>query len=183
MNAERPLRADAVRNRAQVLEVAEALVAERGFGVPVSAIAKEVGVGVGTVYRHFPTKEALFAAILARKMDELVDVLRGFAEGDDPAAAFGEFIAYIIERTVRDRSLYQGLAEVADVEIGPGSDLGAEMFAAEGRILERAQAAGAVRRDFDAADLKSLIAGCIVMAEHGTAPARVVELALKALAP
>ncbi|WP_026924371.1 TetR/AcrR family transcriptional regulator [Glycomyces arizonensis] len=183
MNAERSLRADAARNRAQVMEAAETLIAERGFGVPVSEIAKKVGVGVGTVYRHFPTKEALFEAILTRKMHELSAGLREFAERDDPAAAFGDSLAYVIERAGRDRSLYEGLAAAADVDLGPGSELGAEMFDAEGRLLERAQEVGVVRRDFGPVEFKSFVAGCIVMAERGVAPARVVELALKALAP
>jgi AcrR family transcriptional regulator len=179
--AERPPRADALRNRAQILETAEVIITERGFDVPVSVIAKEVGVGVGTVYRHFPTKEALFAAILAKKMKEVAAAVDRYADAEDVETAFRDFLAYMIERTITDRSLYDGLAAVTGIDLGPDSDLGSALYAAQGRLLKRAQAAGVVRPDLDASDLKAFLAGCIVMAEHGTEPARVIEIVTQGL--
>ena len=69
----RPLRADAQRNRARLLEAAEAVFAAEGISVPVDLIAEKAGVGVGTLYRHFPTKEKLFEAILIGRIDGIVD--------------------------------------------------------------------------------------------------------------
>ncbi len=69
----RPLRADAVRNRARVLEVAYETFAAEGLSVPIDEIARRAGVGAGTVYRHFPTKEALFQAVIEDRMQHLVD--------------------------------------------------------------------------------------------------------------
>src|SRR3712207_679264 len=74
--AERPLRADAARNRARVLEVAYALFAEAGVGVPVDEIARGAGVGPGPVCRHFPTKEALFEAVISDRVRRMVDSAR-----------------------------------------------------------------------------------------------------------
>ena len=183
MASERPLRADALRNRAQILETAEVIITERGLEVPVSVVAMEVGVGVGTVYRHFPNKEALLAAILARKMGEVATAIEKFADAEDVEAAFRDFLAYMIERTVADRSLYEGLAAATGIDLGPDSDLGSALFAAQQRLLERAQSAGVVRPYFDVKDLKAFLAGCIVMAEHGADPADVVEIVANGLKP
>ena len=69
----RPLRADARRNRAKVLEAAEEVFASEGLAVPIDEVARRAGVGVGTVYRHFPTKEALFEAIVVARLEALVE--------------------------------------------------------------------------------------------------------------
>ena len=70
---ERPMRADAARNRARVLEVAYETFAADGLSVPIDEIARRAGVGAGTVYRHFATKEALFHAVVKDRMQHLVD--------------------------------------------------------------------------------------------------------------
>ncbi len=69
----RPLRADAARNRARVLDVAYETFAAEGLSVPIDEIARRAGVGAGTVYRHFPTKESLFAAVIENRMQRIVD--------------------------------------------------------------------------------------------------------------
>src|SRR5579885_3613499 len=94
--APRPLRADAVRNRARILEAANEAFAAEGLGVPIDVIAQRAGVGVGTMYRHFPTKEALGAAILTTKMEALIAEADRLAEADDPAAALDEYLAAIL---------------------------------------------------------------------------------------
>ena len=69
----KPLRADAARNRARVLEIAYETFAAEGLSVPIDEIARRAGVGAGTVYRHFPTKEALFRAVVESRMRRLID--------------------------------------------------------------------------------------------------------------
>ncbi|WP_199040248.1 TetR/AcrR family transcriptional regulator [Glycomyces salinus] len=180
MGDERPLRADAARNRARILQIAEEVVSERGFEVPVSVIAAEAGVGVGTVYRHFPTKEALFGAILTDKIGQVREYVESLAESDDPAAAFREYLNGIVDWTMRDRSIYKGLAEVSGTDLHALAD---GLRRAEARLLGHAQAAGGVRADLTPSDLKSIMMGCVVMVEHGTPLERAVQLATEGLGP
>ncbi len=78
--AEKPMRADAARNRAKVLEVAYETFAAEGLAVPIDEIARRAGVGAGTVYRHFPTKEALFGAVFEDRMRRIADYIAGMTD-------------------------------------------------------------------------------------------------------
>ena len=80
----RPLRADAARNRARLLEVAYETFAAEGLSVPIDEVARRAGVGAGTVYRHFPTKEALFQAVIENRMQALVDDGRALLRSEGP---------------------------------------------------------------------------------------------------
>ena len=82
--AGRPLRADAVRNREKVLRAAREAFGESGYGVPLDEIAARAGVGPGTVYRHFPAKEALFEAVATARVTDLVSEARSRADAADP---------------------------------------------------------------------------------------------------
>src|SRR5262249_36623199 len=95
----RPLRADAERNRQPVLEVAQAVFASEGLAVPIDEIARRAGLGVGTLYRHFATKEALYEAILVNRMQALVEEARAAAGAEDPGEAFFEIIGRFIEES------------------------------------------------------------------------------------
>ena len=99
------LRADAQRNRARVLEAAEVLFAAEGIEVPVDTIAEKAGVGVGTLYRHFPTKEKLCEAILLERLSQLTLDAQALAEAEDPAAAFFGFLEHIVEEGAAKRDL------------------------------------------------------------------------------
>src|SRR5436853_6815375 len=89
--APRPLRADARRNRDKVLHAARDAFAASGFGVPLDEIAARAGVGPGTVYRHFPTKEALFEAVGQSRIEDLVADARARAGAAEPGSAFVAF--------------------------------------------------------------------------------------------
>jgi AcrR family transcriptional regulator len=166
--AGRPLRADARRNRALILEAAFEAFASDGLSVPVQEIARRAGVGTGTVSRHFPTKEALFEAILLSRAGLLVDEAARLARSDDPGAAFFEFFSLVIAEGTANLGLAEALA-------GAGFDLeanakrgGLDVMGALNDLLARAQRAGAVRADADAMDVKALISGCLARAP-GTA--------------
>ena len=88
----RPLRADAQRNRTRILDAAEVVFAAEGIEVPVDTIAEKAGVGVGTLYRHFPTKEKLCEAILLERLAGLTEDARAQADAADPGAAFFGFL-------------------------------------------------------------------------------------------
>src|SRR4051812_28649374 len=93
----RPLRADAQRNRARVLQVAAQAFSEEGLSVPVHEIARRAGVGTGTVSRHFPTKESLFAAVLLDRMEYLVRTAGELAGGKEPGEAFFALFSLMVE--------------------------------------------------------------------------------------
>ncbi len=153
----RPLRADAQRNRARILEAAEVVFAAEGIEVPVDTIAEKAGVGVGTLYRHFPTKEKLCEAILLERLSALTVDARALADAADPAAAFFGFLDHIVEEGAAKRDLL-----VAVMGAGLAFDLAAaevkdELREAVGVLLQRAQAVGAVRPDVTAAMVVALV--------------------------
>jgi AcrR family transcriptional regulator len=149
--ADRPLRADARRNREQVLRAAAAAFAASGFGVPLDEIAARAGVGPGTVYRHFPTKEALFEAVITARLEDLLADARRRAEQDDPGAAFFGFLARFRQEATHKRDMPDALTV-------PGA-LVEDLHAAFGVLLRRAQDAGAVRPGVTVPDLIRLLKG------------------------
>jgi AcrR family transcriptional regulator len=141
----RPLRADARRNRERVLRAARDAFAASGFGVPLDEIATRAGVGPGTVYRHFPNKEALFEAVIAARIEDLVADARARADADDPGGAFFGYLARIREESAAKRDLPDAISVP-----GPLQDA---LHAALTVLLSRAQRAGAVRDDITTPDL------------------------------
>lgn len=160
-----PLRADARRNREAILAAADEAFAEEGLGVPVDEIARRAGVGAGTLYRHFPTKEALFEAVLIAHLDGIAACAREMAERDDAGPALFEFMARLGQEAASKKNLIDALAGAGiDVhETAPSSKQQVE----EGftTLLSRAQAAGAVRSDVTIADLFGLIMGTCAMGQ------------------
>lgn len=159
MTEARPPRADAVRNRARVLAAAQEAFAAEGLAVPLDEIARRAGVGAGTVYRHFPTKEALFEAVILDRITRFVDHARTLAAADDPGAAFLEFLHHLVTGTSDSKDLVDALA---------GSDLAteslimaakADLSRAGEQLLVRAQQAGAVRADIGMTEVMALFAG------------------------
>ena len=86
------MRADAVKNRQRILEAAEAIFATEGLSVPIDTVAERAGVGVGTLYRHFPTKEALFEAIVMARLEYLLELAKAQAGAADPGDALFSFL-------------------------------------------------------------------------------------------
>jgi AcrR family transcriptional regulator len=189
MTAEnRPLRADARRNRARVLEAARAAFAAEGLAVPLDEIARRAGVGAGTVYRHFPTKEALFEAVIVDRLDFLAEQARAALEvpADRAGAAFFEFLDVMLADAGEKKDLADALA-------GAGVDLRAVTTQSAARLndglaelLARAQRAGAVRNGIDSADLHAVVIGALA-AEQRRAdperPGRIARLICDALRP
>lgn len=152
----RPLRADAARNRARVLQVAYDVFAEQGLAVPIDEIARRAGVGAGTVYRHFPTKEALFEAVIGERMRQIVDGGHALLAAD-PSTALFDFIREIVRNSAVDHGMVEALARYGiDVECAaPGAE--AEFLGLLGEMLTAAQQAGSVRADIGVAELKALM--------------------------
>ncbi|MCW2908415.1 MAG: TetR/AcrR family transcriptional regulator [Actinomycetia bacterium] len=157
----RQLRADARRNRARVLAVAAGVFAAEGLSVPVHEIARRAGVGTGTVSRHFPTKEDLFAAILLERMEYLTQQADELAATRPAGDAFFGFFALVAGEGVANRGLAEALAGAGyDLE-GAGVQAGFDVPGRLRALLERAQQAGDVRRDVGYLDVKALLAACL----------------------
>lgn len=183
-DAVRPLRADARRNRARILEVAFEAFAAKGLSVPVQEIARRAGVGTGTVSRHFPTKESLFEAILLSRAAGLADAAARLARSHDPGAAFFEFFSLVIAEGAANRGMAEALAGGGfDLDAAAGRG-GLDVLGALGALLARAQRAGGVRDDIDAADVKALITGCLARVPTPADPAardRMISIARRGL--
>ena len=166
------MRADAQRNRARILEVAFAAFAAEGLTVSVHEIARRAGVGTGTVSRHFPTKEALFEAIIRDRAAHVVEQARTLADAraDDPADALFAFVSLLAGELAADRGLAMSMAGAGiDLEAaaaGPGADITLML----GTLLDRAQQAGAVRADVQPADVKALMMGCLADGQEPPGP-------------
>jgi AcrR family transcriptional regulator len=155
----RPLRADAARNRERILETAEAVLATQGLSTPIDDIAREAGVGIGTVYRHFPTKEALFEAVVVNRVQRLIDEAEALADADDPGEAFFAMLEYWVVRGTAHKALVEGLADSGFDVKAATAGAKQQLHRAMALLLERAQAAGDVRTDVDIDDVMALIAG------------------------
>ena len=147
----RPMRADAARNREKVLRAAREAFAESGYGVPLDEIAARAGVGPGTVYRHFPAKEALFEAVVTARITDLVSDAQARADAADPGEAFFGFLTRIAGEAAAKRDLPDA--------ISVAGSLREDLFAALDLLLRRAQQAGAVRAGFRTPDLIVLLKG------------------------
>jgi AcrR family transcriptional regulator len=150
-------RADARRNRAKVLGAARREFAEHGLETQIEQIAREAGVGVGTVYRHFPTKEALLEALAEAKFEGLADAARAALEVEDPWQGFVDLMTYAARTMSDDRGTSEAMDQRADICGAAARAAGLDELTAE--LVERAKAAGALRPDIEADDVPSLICG------------------------
>ncbi|MFD9962978.1 TetR/AcrR family transcriptional regulator [Amycolatopsis sp. NPDC058986] len=158
------LRADARRNRARVLAAAEEAFGAEGLAVPLDEIARLAGVGAGTVYRHFPSKEALFQAVVLERIDQFAQEARALLAADDPGEAFFDYFQRVIRQASVNRAICEALAESSG--LGFKAEAGDDFRAALDALLERAQTVGAVRTDIDGDDLRALIVGCLAVERY-----------------
>lgn len=153
----RPLRADARRNYESLLAAAAAAFAANGADASLDDIARRAGVGIGTLYRHFPTRQALLAVLLRDSLDELV--VDAWAKMASPSP--GEALAAWLRDVVEHAATYRGLAAelLSSTEFSQTSGQCQAMQIAGAQLLARAQMAGEVRSDVTAADFFKLVNG------------------------
>jgi AcrR family transcriptional regulator len=157
----RPLRADARQNRERLLGAAGTAFAADGLSVPLDEIARRAGVGPGTLYRHFPTKEALVEAVVQDRLLRLAAEGAALRDSSDPGAAFFAFIDLLAAEAGPKRDLFDALAS-AGAEVGPAVTAAADDLRAQITcLLARAQRAGAVRADIGSAELTALLSGIL----------------------
>ncbi|HWO68660.1 MAG TPA: helix-turn-helix domain-containing protein [Umezawaea sp.] len=154
---ERPMRADARRNRNRLLEVARELFATDGLSVPVDEIARRAGVGAGTMHRHFPTKESLFEAIVVSHVELLVAEARALDSAPDAGAAFFGFCEGMVERGTANRALGEVISGVGIDTKARVATVAEELDRALEHLVLRAQDAGAVRSDVGMVEIRALL--------------------------
>jgi len=152
-------RADAVRNRERVLEAAKAVFSEGGSDASLETVARTAGVGIGTLYRHFPTREALFEAVYRHEVQQLADLAERLKKEKRPLEALRQLMHSIVKFVATKKGMSTALA----LAIAKDSDLvshSSERLArAIGGLLEQAVAAGEIRSDVSADDLLRAIVG------------------------
>ena len=154
----RPRRADALRNYEKVLAAAREAFAEGGESTALEEIARRAGVGIGTLYRHFPTRQALVEALY---VDEVEEVCRSAAEleGGQPWEALNRWFERFIPYIATKQALAHELLNYLDQDAPLFKDCRAQLFAAGEPLLKRAQDAGVVRRDVNIAQVIQMVIG------------------------
>jgi AcrR family transcriptional regulator len=156
-------RADAVRNRERVLEAAKAVFSAGGPEASLEAVAKHAGVGIGTLYRHFPTREALFEAVYRREVEQLSELAEQLKNAKDPVDALRRWLRSNVEFVATKKGMSAALA----LTFQSSSELAAfsldRLTRAVGSLLDRAVAAGEMRADISAEDLLRALVGMCYM--------------------
>ncbi|KZM71280.1 TetR/AcrR family transcriptional regulator [Nocardia terpenica] len=178
----RTLRADAARNRDHVLDTATALFVERGDGVQMADVARAAGVGVGTVYRHFPTRRALIEAAAQRRFAEILDHARRVSLPDpDTRRALTDFLRHIAEVHERERTLSSAIESVIG-DTQPHGEIRARLADLGEELLARGRADGSVRADATVPDLYMIIGAVATISRGGIGDwQRFIEIALDGL--
>ena len=172
--ADGPRRADARRNRERVLAAAEAVFAESGLKAPVEEVARRAGVGVGTVCRNFPTKQALVEAVVGAFYETLLREATDAMAEPDPALAFERFVTGLPAFQARHRGLADQMANEPNMLVST-EPLREKLLRAVSDLVARAQAVGAIRADIGAGDVSMLFSGVA----HATAVAGELQPVLR----
>jgi AcrR family transcriptional regulator len=179
MTPDAPMRADARRNRERLLAAATSAFAEHGADAPLEDIARSAGVGIGTLYRHFPTRLALQEGVFRSQVETVCARGRELAEAPAPDEAFAAWLRVLGGFLATKRGLSQALI----ANLGKDSELLSScsqvMRATAGQLLTRAQQAGVVRGDLTAVDVMRLVHGIAVTTENAPGEAdRLLSLLL-----
>jgi AcrR family transcriptional regulator len=149
----KPLRADAQRNRDRLLEVAVRAFSHDGPDVPLDAIAKEAGVGIGTLYRHFPTREALVEAAYRNELAKLCDAAPVLLDTAPAAEAMRTWMDRFVDYMATKRGMADALRAVIASGGNPYSESKDRMTGALSALLDAGAAAGSLRSDVEAGDV------------------------------
>lgn len=182
--AERTMRADARRNRQAVLAAAKQLFADEGLDVQMPDVARSANVGVGTVYRHFATKDDLIAALVTERFERLAQRASDAVELDGPWEGFCGFIRFAAQIQADDRALCEVMASRPEMMDAAAREAGLPELC--DRLVKRAQRAGELRRDLSWEDIPMIACGLgsIIHAQVGPSTGRwprLVEIVLDGL--
>lgn len=158
---ERLLRADARRNRERIMAAAGELFARRGREAQMEDIALHAGLGMGTLYRHFPNKQALLTAIVGARFQGMAELARAAETITDPGEAFETLLRSYLEAAEGDAGFQLALMGSEELDVDDLEPQKAEFAEIVTRVIERAVAFGAVRDDLTLADFPLLTSGAI----------------------
>ena len=159
-DTDRPQRADARRNRERILESARIVFAQSGAEAQIDDVARQAGVGVGTVYRHFPTKEALLSELVRQKFRVFADRAREALESDEePFAAIERLMRRNAETAASDAGIQYAVANAGEQAWAQAQAEQDELLAVTAALIERARRAGTIRPDIEAVDIAMLMCG------------------------
>jgi AcrR family transcriptional regulator len=169
---ERVLRADARRNHEAVIAAAKKLFADEGLDAQMPDVAKAAKVGVGTVYRHFPTKDDLIAALAAERFERLAEKARDGLEAENAWEGLCDFIRFAAQIQADDRGLCEVMGSRPDVMNASALAVGLDELSDE--LVKRAQRSGELRKDLEWEDIPMIACGLgrITPAEMGPATGR-----------
>jgi len=154
-------RADALRNRERVLEAAKIVFSAGGADASLEAVARRAGVGIGTLYRHFPTREALYEAVYRREVEQLGDLAEQLTKDANPVDALRQWLRSNVEFVATKKGMSAALALAAHGSPELKSYSLDRLSKAVGALLDRAVAAGEIRSDVSAEDLfRALVGMC-----------------------
>ncbi|KAA2312116.1 TetR/AcrR family transcriptional regulator [Pseudooceanicola sediminis] len=161
-------RADSVRNRERLLDTARQVFAAGGSGASLEAVAKGAGVGIGTLYRHFPTREALFQAVYEREVDELVTLAETISEGVDAVTAMRRWLHGLVRMVATKRGMLTALEPALESSQPLFSNSTARLLQAAGVLLQRGVADGMIRDDVSGEDMMRAVLGiCYAKQDDG----------------
>jgi AcrR family transcriptional regulator len=152
-------RADAERNRALLLETAKAAFAEKGAGASLDEIARTAGVGAGTLYRHFPTRDALVEAVYRNETEQLMAAATRFAETQPPVEALRKWLRLFVDYMATKQGMSEALNSMASGTSELYSASTVQMKQAIGRLVDGAVKSGNIRYNADPLDLLRALAG------------------------
>ncbi len=159
-------RADAARNRERVLAAAREVFSAGGADASLEAVARKAGVGIGTLYRHFPTREALFEAVYRHEVQQLADLAERLEDAPKPIEALHQWMRSFVKFVATKKGMSEALAFVVTKDsdlFSYSSDL---LTRAIGGLLSRAVAAGEIRGDVGAEDLLHALVGMCYAHDH-----------------
>jgi len=154
-----PRRSDARTNRVRILEAAEEVFGKGGESASTEEVARLAGVGIATVFRHFPTKAALLEAVLVARFEELRQQADELSKSDEAGPAFFAFFTHMVTDAPKKIAIAEALSDAGGELEGGASLASNELRRAVGGLLRRAQEAGAVRDDVELPELYALLIG------------------------
>ena len=177
-------RADAVRNRERVLEAAKVVFSAGGSEASLEAVARAAGVGIGTLYRHFPTREALFEAVYRREVQQLADLAEQLKQEAKPIDALRQWMRSIVKFVATKKGMSAALTLAVDKNSKLFSSSADRLARTVGGLLDRAIAAGEIRDDISPEDLLRAVVGMCYMHDQSgwqTSVLRLVDVFIDGL--
>jgi AcrR family transcriptional regulator len=183
----RAQRADARAHRARILDVAEEVFGKGGESASTEEVARLAGVGIATVFRHFPTKAALLEAVLTRRFDRLREQAEALLDAAGPGEAFLGFFRYLVADAPAKIGIAEALADAGGDGGGEAAQAARALRRAFGALLQRAQQAGVIRDDAELPEVYALLVSVSRAAAHQhldeRVRARVLTIVFDGLAP